>query len=91
MAAEGYLSFVYGSVRLESSKCLEGRFHQVAYDAEKHGISLTSSGGEHHSSSNKNTTANIPLHAVDDVDDDLREEEEPVAPAQVLYAVGAFA
>merc|ERR1719235_2596981 len=55
----------------------------VPYDAEKDGISLTSSGVEHHSSSNENTTSNITLHAVDDGDDDLREEEEPIAPAQV--------
>ena len=91
--AEGYLSFVCGSVRLEFSKCLESRYHQVAYDAEKDWISFSSSGGEHHSSSNENTTSNITVHAVDDGDDDLREEEdeEPIAPAQVLFAAGAFA
>ena len=72
---------------------MESRYHQVAYDAEKDWISLTSSGVEHHSSSNENTTSNITLHAVDDGDDDLREEEEeePIAPAQVPFAIGAFA
>ena len=70
---------------------MESRYYQVAYDAEKDGISLISSGGKHESSSNENTTSNITLHDVDDGDDDLREEEEPIAPAQVLFAVGAFA
>ena len=70
---------------------MEGRYYQVAHDAEKDWISLTSSGAEHHSSSNEYTTSNIILHAVDDGDDDLRVEEEPIAPAQVLFAVGAFA
>ena len=70
---------------------MESRYHQVAYDAEKDWISLPSSGGEHLSSSNEDTTSNITLHDVDDGDDDLREEEEPIAPAQVLFAVGAFA
>ena len=70
---------------------MEGRYRQVAYDAEKDGISLTSSGGKHESSSNENAASNITLHDVDDGDDDLREEEETIAPAQVLFAVGAFA
>ena len=63
----------------------------MAYDAEKDGISLTSSGGEQYSSSNENAASNITLHDVDDGDDDLREEEETIAPAQVHFAVGAFA
>ena len=70
---------------------MEGRYHQVAYDAEKDWSSLTSSGVEHHSSSNESTTSSITLHAVDDGDDDLREEEEPIALAQVPFAVVAFA
>ena len=65
-------------------------FHFQIRSNPKDWSSLISSGVEHYSSSNQNTTSNITLYAVDDGDDDLR-EEEPIAPAQVLFAVGAFA